>query len=68
MSKIIDEVFVPDATQRVLTFFCQNPSASLHDSAVARRIKNLSLASVNNALRKLAAADLLERKREGRQT
>ncbi len=67
MYKIIDKVFISDAAQKVLVFFCQNPSTILHDSAVARRIKNLSLASVNNALRKLAAADLLERKQEGRQ-
>ena len=67
MSKIIDKVFISDAVQRVLVFFSQNPSAVLHDSEVARRIKNLSLASVNNALRKLALAGLLERKREGRQ-
>ncbi len=67
MSKIIDEVFISDAGQKVLAFFCQNPSAVLHDSEVARQIKNLSLASVNNTLRKLALAGLLERKREGRQ-
>ena len=67
MSKIIEKVFVSDTRQKVLSFFCQNPSVSIHDSEVSRRIKDLSLASVNNALRKLAEAGLTERRREGRQ-
>lgn len=67
MSKIIKEIFVSDAWQKVLSFFCQNPSISIHDSEISRRIKDLSLASVNNALRGLSESGLIERRREGRQ-
>ena len=67
MSKIIERIFISDARQKVLNFFCQNPSISIHDSEVSRRIKDLSLASVNNALRKLSEAGLIERKQEGQQ-
>ncbi|MBT9132275.1 MAG: hypothetical protein DDT32_01755 [Syntrophomonadaceae bacterium] len=67
MSKIIEGIFISDTRQKVLSFFCRNPSISIHDSEVSRRIKDISLASVNNALRKLSEAGLIERKQEGQQ-
>ena len=44
MSKIIKGILISDARQKVLSFFCQNPSISIHDSEVGRRYRDRSRA------------------------
>lgn len=69
MSKKINSinVFSSTAHQKVLGFLCRHPTSRFYDRELAREIKDVSLASVNNVLRDLAKMKFVGRKREGKQ-
>lgn len=67
MSKDMKNIFISTAHQRVLEFLCDHPTGRFYDRELARKVKNVSRASVNNVLRDLSKANLIRRKREGKQ-
>ena len=66
MSKKID-IFISTAHQKVLRFLCEHPTSRFYDRELARAIKDVSLPSVNNVLKDLSKANLVNRIQEGRQ-
>jgi len=60
-------IFISTAHQKVLEFLCDHPAGRFYDRELARKVKSVSLASVNNVLRDLAKVNLIKRKQEGKQ-
>ncbi|MEA3432106.1 MAG: nucleotidyltransferase domain-containing protein [candidate division WOR-3 bacterium] len=60
-------IFISTAHQKVLEFLCEHPTSRFYDRELARSIKGVSLASVNNVLKDLAKVNFVKRKQEGRQ-
>jgi len=67
MSKNMKNIFISTAHQKVLKFLCNYPTSRFYDRELARKVKNVSRASVNNVLRDLAKANLIKRTQEGKQ-